>query len=232
MLFRRARKQPPVYQYSCFPRTLNPEKYRRLTLQEIELLSYKKTEHDDTEPSWNVYFRPKIHEYAVSTAHSIYKPATSHLKNVSTKIVDNSKNQVHLGGEILVNVMVLQKNSLQTMAALVGSSMHQLGTTTHSMLLKIVTVLRSYYYGMVHLLRKLVLRSVTFYKNLIIKVLNVTSIFLNIESNIHRQLKKYFAIFKVYLAENYVVVLLVSFIYIVSIFTILQTILFFAKFLK
>ena len=232
MLFRRARKQPPVYQYSRFSRTLNPEKYCRLTMQEIELLSYKKTECDDTEPSWNVYFRPKIHEYAFSTAYSVYKPATSYLKNVSTKIVDDSKNHVHHGGEILANVIVLQKNGIHTMTASASNGVQQLGTTTHLMLRNIVAVFRSCYNGMVRLIRRLVLLSVSFYTHFIKKVLNVTSIFLGTMLNSYHQLKKYFVKFKVYLTENYAVVLLVSFIYVVSIFTILQTILYFAKLLK
>ena len=232
MLFRRTRNQPPVYQYSRFSRTLNAEKYCRLTLQEIELLSYKKTECDDPEPSWNVYFRPKIHEYAFITAYSVYKPATSYLKNASTKIVDVSKNHVHHGGEILANVMVLQKNSMHTMAASASNSVQQLGTTTHIMLRKIVVVFRSCYNGMVRLIRRLVLLSVTFYTYLIKKVLKIKNMFWGTMLNFYRQLKKYITKLKVYLTENYAVVLLVSFIYVVSIFTILQTILYFAKLLK
>ena len=201
-------------------------------MQEIELLSYKKTECEDTEPSWNVYFRPKIHEYAVSTAYSIYKPATSSLKNVSTKIVDDSKNHVHHGGEILANVMVLQKNGIHTMTASASNGVRQLGTTTHLMLRKIFVVFRSCFNGMVHLLRKLVLLSVRFYSYFIKKVLNVANIFLGTMLNSYHQIKKYITKLKVYLTENYAVVLLVSFIYVVSIFTVLQTILYFAKLLK
>jgi hypothetical protein len=97
-----------VLQYSSFCREIKISR-NRLTLQEIELQSYKSALNQEFENNWLVYFRPKFSVIAVSTMSSVYKPTHVAIVHSASKIKEQTKRQVYYGGELAVGVLSLQR---------------------------------------------------------------------------------------------------------------------------
>ena len=71
MLLRRKNAGQSVYQYSSFRRNLNPVQHARLTLQEIELLSYKSTGVDSDDAKWKLNMETKLNVITRSSLQHI-----------------------------------------------------------------------------------------------------------------------------------------------------------------